>query len=89
MESKINSGSQDVGKMANDTDVNDNAAAKKCKKCNIVPVSGLKCVNCSVIMHRGCVKYYSDILIINEKYMKCCEAINDRGDIEDTLNAIF
>ncbi|KAK9887516.1 hypothetical protein WA026_023067 [Henosepilachna vigintioctopunctata] len=56
---------------------------KRCKKCHIIPNSGLQCINCGTLMHPGCIKYYSDIIKVDEHHIKCCELMRNNNLQDD------
>ncbi|CAH0553095.1 unnamed protein product [Brassicogethes aeneus] len=53
----------------------------KCKKCNLVPVTGLKCVKCKSVMHPGCIKYLKNIKEIDENTILCCESLDEKTKV--------
>lgn len=67
--------------------------AKKCKKCHSMPSSGLQCINCGILMHPGCIKYYNDIVKIDESRIRCCGSkqsvinLENTSDCEEDLNS--
>ncbi|KAK5639551.1 hypothetical protein RI129_012043 [Pyrocoelia pectoralis] len=70
---------------------------KKCKKCNIVPANGVKCITCGMTMHPGCLKYFNNITRIDDNLMNCCNDdmsrenekshSNSKSEISFDLNA--
>lgn len=61
---------------------------KKCKKCRIIPVTGLRCVRCEMVMHPGCVEYYTDIEKLSDSEIICCKQkpISKPSSSESTVN---
>uniref|UniRef100_A0A1Y1LG62 Uncharacterized protein n=1 Tax=Photinus pyralis TaxID=7054 RepID=A0A1Y1LG62_PHOPY len=48
------------------------APDKPCKKCNNIPLSGLKCVSGASLIHPGCAKYLKNLVILSETAVNCC-----------------
>lgn len=57
-----------------------------CRKCKMMPVSGLKCVKCGVVLHPGCVKYLKNVkILVENRFVICCE--DPEADIVKSLNS--
>ncbi|XP_031358058.1 uncharacterized protein LOC116181770 [Photinus pyralis] len=58
--------------MAGETDDNDSAVNKLCKRCNKIPQIYVKCVKCDTVYHPGCAKQLKTVKFINDKQINCC-----------------
>lgn len=43
----------------------------------------LKCIYCGSVMHRGCLKYYENIVKIDEHHIKCCDSRESGDNLND------
>ncbi|KAL3278630.1 hypothetical protein HHI36_016170, partial [Cryptolaemus montrouzieri] len=59
----------------------DIATGKRCKRCHIISRNGVKCVKCGKSMHAACLKYFSNIVNVNEREIICCD-----NSLEDNTN---
>ncbi|KAL3268671.1 hypothetical protein HHI36_007774 [Cryptolaemus montrouzieri] len=60
--------------MASDgSDVKSDAPTKSCRKCGIMPKSGIKCIMCGALNHPGCIKKIKYIKLADENGIICCK----------------
>lgn len=43
-----------------------------CKRCNSIVTDGLRCVNCGILSHKSCLKYYKYIKYLSDDTVICC-----------------
>lgn len=58
---------------------------KKCRKCGIISLSGLKCISCRRIMHHACVNNVKNMEIISVDQINCCKGEN-KDDLDSHSN---
>ncbi|XP_063915315.1 uncharacterized protein LOC135131472 [Zophobas morio] len=54
-------------------DVSNNPSGDACKKCKIIPVTGLKCVKCNSLSHPSCVKLLKNVQYLGDAQIICCD----------------
>ncbi|KAJ3656985.1 hypothetical protein Zmor_016021 [Zophobas morio] len=57
-----------------------------CRKCKILPVSGLLCVKCGSLSHPSCVKILKNIKLISDTQIICCDNVD--GSSKNELDSV-
>lgn len=60
--------------MSQSADAFSNRSIIPCKKCKIIPVTGLKCIVCGSLNHPSCVKLLKNVKYISDTQIKCCDS---------------
>ncbi|KAJ3616448.1 hypothetical protein Zmor_011890 [Zophobas morio] len=55
--------------------------ALPCKKCKILPNSGLTCLKCNSLSHPSCIKLLRNIKYISDKEIICCDRSEDQDEV--------
>ncbi|KAJ3640832.1 hypothetical protein Zmor_027370 [Zophobas morio] len=55
--------------------------AQPCKKCKILPNSGLTCLKCNSLSHPSCIKLLRNIKYISDKEIICCDRSEDQDEV--------
>ncbi|KAK9869299.1 hypothetical protein WA026_003051 [Henosepilachna vigintioctopunctata] len=76
-----------IAQMASGTYRSVLAPGKMCRRCNNMPLNGIKCVKCGSLNHPGCVEYLKNAIKLSDESLICCEVENPLNDSTKSFNS--